>query len=304
MGCKYRILVQRLTRFTIALGFVAATATAASAQAWVPPAGVGDVNVFYQYVAHTGHLLTDGSVLDGYDSASQGALAQVNFAITDRLSITAGIPYIGAKYDGPLPSFFGLEIDECFCWNHSWQDFGATVRYNIANGAFALTPSFSFGLPSHNYDSFGEAVVGTNLREARIGIDVGQALYAISDRLDVSGRYSYAFVEKVLDRGIDRSNASVSAGFLFTRRLYGTVDLYWQHTHGGLTTDEFFSASAEVFNEFDRLLKDNNHQLGGSISYSFPRFTVSGNFIHIVNGTDTHTGRAFTVGISFPFQLY
>ena len=32
---------------------------------------------------------------------------------------------------------FGLELDDCHCWNSGWQDFSATARYNLVDGAFA-----------------------------------------------------------------------------------------------------------------------------------------------------------------------
>ena len=82
----------------------------ASAQAWVAPAGVGAVNIFFQNVDHTGHLLTDGSNFPGFDSQSRGLLIEFDYAFTDQLSITAGVPYVGAKYIGPEPGFFGVEI--------------------------------------------------------------------------------------------------------------------------------------------------------------------------------------------------
>ncbi len=104
-------------RTALAFGTLFATTNLASAQAWVAPGHVGSVNIVFQDVQHTGHLLHDGSELGGYDSESQGLLLEVDYAITDRFSITAGIPYIGARYIGPEPSFFGLEIDDCHCWN-------------------------------------------------------------------------------------------------------------------------------------------------------------------------------------------
>ena len=61
-----------LAAFTLAWFF--AEGVPASAQAWVPPGGVGGVSILYQNVQHTGHLLTDGSLLEGFDSASQGLL--------------------------------------------------------------------------------------------------------------------------------------------------------------------------------------------------------------------------------------
>ena len=40
--------------------------------------------------------------------------------------------------------------------------------YNLLNDAFALTPSVSIGTPTHDYNYFGEAVVGRNLNEVRL----------------------------------------------------------------------------------------------------------------------------------------
>ena len=73
----------------------------ALAQAWVPPAKVGAVNVIFQHTDHTAHLLDDGSRFDGYDSESRGVLFEIDYAITDRFSITVGLPYLGARYIGP-----------------------------------------------------------------------------------------------------------------------------------------------------------------------------------------------------------
>ena len=127
-----------LVRSTLVLGALFGTSGLATAQAWVQPARVGAVNIVFQDVQHTGHLLHDGSELGGYDSESQGLLIEFDYAITDRFSITFGIPYIGSRYIGPEPSFFGLEIDDCHCWNRGWQDFGFTARYNVKNGSLIL----------------------------------------------------------------------------------------------------------------------------------------------------------------------
>jgi hypothetical protein len=77
--------------------------------------------------------------------------------------------------------------------------FRLDLRHNLFNGAFALTPSVSLGMPTHNSDYFGEAVLGRNFNELRLAVDAGHRLDAIWDRLAVSARYSHAMVEKVLD---------------------------------------------------------------------------------------------------------
>ncbi len=226
-------------------------------------------------------------------------LLDVDYAITDRFSLAVGLPYIAAKYTGPLPSFAG-EVDECRCWHHGWQDFGATARYNLVNGAFALTPSVSFGVPSHDYAYFGEAVVGRNLKELRLVLDAGHRLDAISPRLSVQGRYSYAFVEKVLDLPNNRSNASLEAGVLLTRLLASRVVFSWQHSHGGLTSVEV--DTPEEFEQYDRVLRDHNFHIGGGVAYSFPRIDLFMSYVQYVSGEDTHAGHVITAGFSWPFE--
>lgn len=275
-------------------------ASPAFAQAWVPPAGIGVVSVMYEAINNTNHRLTDGSLLDGYDSLSRGVLINLDYAITDRFSFSIGVPYIGSKYTGPEPSLFGLAVDECFCWQHGWQDFGATARYNVVNGAFAFTPSISFGVPTHNYDYFGEAVLGRNLKELRIGVDAGQRLDRISDRLSVSGRYTYAVVEKVVELPNNRSNFAIEAAFLATRKLATRLALSWQRSHGGLRSSDPFTDGQ--LTQYDRLIKDNNFHITGGLSYSLPKVDLFASYVHYAAGTDTHVGHAITAGLSYPFE--
>jgi hypothetical protein len=279
---------------------LAAGKVSAHAQAWVAPGRIGLVSFVYQDITNTNHRLSDGSLFDGYDSVSRGVLVNLDYAFTDRLSMSFGVPYLGSKYTGPEPSFFGLAVDDCFCWNHGWQDFGFTARYNLFNGPFALTPSVSLGVPTHNYDYYGEAVLGRNLNEIRLQLDAGRRLDAISDRLSISGRYSYAIVEEVLDLPNNRSNIALEADVLVTRKLVARGGVSWQRSHGGLRSDEILTE--EQYSQYDRLLKDNNFHINGGVSYSLPRVDVFASYVHYAAGTDTHVGHAITAGLSIPFE--
>lgn len=300
MRLLHRVRALCPARALFVVGALVLAQASAHAQAWVPPAGIGVVSVVYQTISNTNHRLTDGSLFDGYDSVSRGVLFSLDYAFTDRFSLTVGVPYLGSKYTGPEPSFFGLPIDDCFCWNHGWQDFGVTARYNVANGAFALTPSISLGVPTHDYDYFGEAVLGRNLNEVRLAVDVGRRLDAISDRLSVSARYSYAIVETVLDLPNNRSNIAIDADILATRKLSTRVGAAWQRSHGGLRSTEM--VTEEQYSQYDRILKDNNVHITGGVSYSLPRVDVFASFVHYAAGTDTHVGHAITAGLSIPFE--
>jgi hypothetical protein len=273
----------------------------ASAQAWVAPARLGAVTFAFQHIANTGHRIHDGSLYPpGYDSVSRTFLINFDYSVTDRLSFAVDMPYVGTKYTGPEPSLFGLALDDCFCWNHGWQDLGATARYNIVNGSLALTPSIAFGMPTHDYEAFGEAVLGRNLNEVRIGIDVGQRLDAISSRLSVYGRYTYAFVEKVLDVPNNRSNMALGSDVLISRRLVGRAGFSWQRSHGGLRSTEFIEDVQ--YQQYDRILRDNSFHISGGATVSLPRMDVFATYIQYVSGTDTHTGHAVNIGVSLPFE--
>jgi hypothetical protein len=284
----------------------------ADAQAWMAPEGTGSVTFTYQIIDNTGHRLTDGSLLPDGKSTDVSLFIETDYSVTERLSISVGLPYVFAKYRGPGHTPAWLPVDQCKCWHSGFQDFGATVRYSWTRGGFALTPSVAAGVPSHAYDYHGEAVVGRRLKELRLAIDAGQRLDALSPRLFVEERYSYAFVERVLDIRNNRSNLAIEPGVLVTRKVSLRGILAWQHTHGGLRFGSFPPSDFEVpgdvntperFDQHDRLLRDNNWRVGGAATYSLRHIDIFGSYIEYVSGTDTHAGRGFSVGLSWPFEV-
>jgi hypothetical protein len=315
MNPDHRIGRAALTRAPLTLALCIASSTAAFAQAWVPPAGVGSVTVAVQNLDHTGHRVTDGTFHEVGTSVHNFIDISFDYAITDRWSITAAIPLVFAKYtdDDPLPDFVPfLPVDECRCWQSGWTDFGFTARYNLVNGAFGLTPSISVGVPSHQYNFQGEAALGERLKEVRLAVDAGRRLDVISPRLSIEGRYSYAFVEEVIDVPVDRSNAALESGFLVTRQLAARVLLAWQRVHGGLrigspSGDPFVPPgevdTPERLYEHDRLLRDNNFRLGAAVVYSMEKMDVFASYIELLRGNDSHGGRSITIGVSWPFEL-
>ncbi|HEX2461637.1 MAG TPA: hypothetical protein VHJ58_15950 [Vicinamibacterales bacterium] len=288
------------------------TATSALAQTGIPPKGVGSVTIAFQVIDNSGHRTTDGFLVPDFKSTDAGLYVEGEYSFTDRLSLSAGIPYIFAKYRGPSPNPAHPPLDSCRCWHSGWQDVGASVRYNVIGGQFFLTPSVSLNAPSRAYDYRGESAVGRRLNELRFAVDAGRRLDEISPRLSLQARYAYAVVQKVLDIPNNRSNLSVETAFAFTRSLSARGFVSWQHTHGGLRlgslppSDLEFPGDAntpELFEQHDRLLRDNNWRIGGGMAYSFPNVDVFATWVEYVAGTDTHAGRAFTLGLSWPFEL-
>lgn len=257
-----------------------------------------------QRIDNTGHLLDDGSLLPDGKSTNASIYVEAEYAITDRFSFSIGLPYVFAKYKGPGETPFNfLPVDKCFCWHSGWQDVGFTARYNVINGAFALTPSFSAGVPSHDYVYRGEAVVGRRLAEVQLGIDAGRRLDMISRKLSLQAHYSYSIVERVLEVPNNRSNVRIETNFLMTRMLSTRVFASSQRTHGGLRMPFDVIVSEDRIIQHDRLLRDNYWHLGGGASYSFAPFDVFGTYVQFVRGTNSHAGRTFTFGLSVPFEV-
>lgn len=293
-------------------------ANSANAQAWVLPGGEGDINFTYQRIDNTGHRRTNGFLVPHGVSLDMSLYLEAEYAFTSRFSMTAGLPYVFAKYTDPNPPLNPIPFlpqDQCHCWQSGWQDFGITARYNLVgreSGTFALTPSVSLGVPSHDYNFRGEAALGRNLREERIGIDAGRRLDVISSSLSVEGGYSYAFVEKVMGISTNRSNARVEADYSIKRKLLVRGQAFWQRTHGGLRFGSPTSAdlpfpgevnTPELLYQHDRLLRDNYWHAGGGLAYSFPHVDVFATYIAFIAGTDTHAGRALTISFVVPFRV-
>jgi hypothetical protein len=299
-------------RVALGAGLLLLVTRSAAAQAWVPPAGVGSVSLTYQFIDNAGHLLTDGSLLPDGKSTNMSAAVEVDYAVTDRFSVSAGLPFVAAKYVGPGETpFVFLPIDSCHCWHAGLQDFSFSGRYNIVNGSFALTPSVSVSMPSHDYDFRGEATLGTNLKEVRLGIDAGQRLNGISPRLSVEAHYAYTIAEQVLDIAHNRSNATFEGGYAMTRKLWARGWVSVQRTHGGLRLGAPGSTlpppgdvnTPDRQLHHDRLLRDDNIHAGAGLSYSLRQIDVFASFIEYASGTDAHAGHVVTIGVSWPFEI-
>src|SRR5215471_5501990 len=285
------------------------------AQAWVLPAGEGAVSFTYQALDNTGHRVTNGLTLPIAASFDMSLYLEAEYAFTNRLSLNVGLPYVFAKYtdsNPPPPPVPYLPVDQCHCWHSGLQDIGVTARYNLANGTFGITPFVSFGVPSQNYNFRGESALGDRLRQVRIGVDAGRQIRASGRHLAVQGRYSYAFVEKVLGISMNHSNARGQLSYGVRRRLSVFGQFYWQRTHGGLRLGSPPPADLEFPGEVntpdqwyqhDRLLRDNYWRAGGGLNYSLRQLDLFATYTAFVSGTDTHAGKAVTIGFAVPFRL-
>jgi len=292
---------------------LAALPSPLAAQAFTAPKGVGALSLSWQYVDNTGHRLSDGYYAPRGQSVTTSLALDVEYAVTDRLSATAAIPYVFAKYTGALPPPSGLPVDACQCWHSGLQDFTAGLRYRFGNDTWAVTPVARFGQPSHGYPYTGEAVVGKHLTEGQIGVLAGLRLADFLPQATVQAGYTYAIVEKALDDvSVNRSNGFVDVGYALNRRFYFRAAGLWQQTHGGLrigspTGNPFFPPgemnTPARYAERDRVGRVNYWQIAGGLAFDAGPVDLFASVTKYVWGRDAHNGQAYTFGASWYFGL-
>src|SRR5262245_35718058 len=130
------------------IGFLLAAAPLSFAQAWLPPKGEAWVTLDYSNLYVNSHFWSDGSTIDLGHISSNTYLAVLGYSITDRLGVTAFLPYADAKYTGTGPHMFPVDDGER---HGSFTDFHLEARYNVFSGSAALTPFVAVILPSHHY---------------------------------------------------------------------------------------------------------------------------------------------------------
>lgn len=291
------------------------TAVSASAQAFTPPERVGSATLSWQFVDNTGHRFSDGFLLARGQSRTTSLLLEVDYGVTDRLAVTAGLPYVSAQYTGALPPPSLLPVDSCQCWHSGLQDVAVAARYRFGNRTWAVTPVVRYNRPTHDYRYEGEAVVGRNLNEMQVGTSAAVKLGGFLRAASLQTGYVYAYVERPIESiSINRSNGFFDVGYAATGKLYLRGNANWQHTHGGLligspTGRPFFPPGelgpigSERFRQRDRLLRANYWQAGGGVSYSLGAVDVFASFSKYIWGRNAHNGQAYTAGASWYFDF-
>ena len=88
----------------------------------------------HQRIFNTGHRRIGGFLAKVGQSTNMAVYVEGEYAFTDRLSVSAGLPYVFAKYTArnlPPPPIPVLSWDACHCWQSGFQDFafGALQRF-------------------------------------------------------------------------------------------------------------------------------------------------------------------------------
>ncbi len=269
------------------------------AQAWLPVKGSYGVSVLYTDIFDTKHYLPDGDELDAGHMRVHSTGLSLSYAPTDRLFLTAGVPYVRSEYHGAFPHPTAVDNG---AYHGTFTDLRVELHYQALLEPVAFAPYVALVEPTHSYPSLGHAAPGRNLEEKWVGFFLGKSLDLWIPRTYVQARYSFAFVEPVAGVGHDRSNLDVEVGYFPTPAWSVRGLAYWQRTHGGI--DVPIPQSNPLYPHHDQLASERFLNLGAGSSYDLSkRLSLFGLYTTSVYGRNGHKlGRSFTLGLGYSFE--
>jgi hypothetical protein len=289
---------------TTALLCALASAAEVRAQAWVSPKGEGSVTIAVQNINVDKHLAGTTEISAG-TIATTSLLTDATYGLTDRLSIDFAAPFVASKYTGTRPHP-GSNADDGN-YHGTFADLRFAVRYNVTRKGVVFTPYVGTTTPSHDYVYYAHAAAGMRLTEFQIGAYVAKLFDRGVPNLFISGRYSYGFVEKVLDISHNRSSADLEVGYFFTPRFRAFGMTSGQYTHGGIDfpVGGLSRLPPQYQPVHDLIQKVHYVKAGAGAAYSInDSIDVFGSFGRQVTGRNGHLmNRGFTVGASWGFSL-
>jgi hypothetical protein len=312
--------VRRLCALSLSLQlFLLSVPRVLQAQAWLPPKG--DCSIFFgvQTVSFDGHFDNVGHKLQHTGSSrATSLLLGLSYSFTDRFTADLLLPYVITKYTGKRADltfnsllFVPAVLDDGS--SHStFQDFHIDLHYTLLRDSkrrglrdLAVTPFFSFIIPSHAYDYRGESAFGRDLREYALGVSAGRLLSPVLRKAYAQGQYSYAFVQQPnnVQFNLNHSNIDLELGYFLPHSLAVRGFGNWLHTYDGVQTVEQLFENPELFPEHDRVLRASYWHIGAGTTYSVNESVdLSFAYITYAAGTNTHFGRAITVGTTWNFS--
>ena len=273
-------------------------------------AGHGNVSVLYQYISVDGFEASQGEIDIGTVD-THTLYFEVDYHLTDRLTLVAGIPYIRERYKGPFPHD-PLALDpprpevenvDQGDWNSDFQDFHFGVRYLLKDSDTLLVEPFAiYGIPSNDYPFFGHAAIGQNLQRLEIGSSftyvppISDAWYGLD--------LGYAFVEETLGVNIDHWNIRAEAGYFFSQRLAGRAFILHKQGSGLIFPEDFPPPRTdEMWYQHDRLIKHNFTNVGVGLDWSLSGgYRLTSSVLTMVRAEQVHKVRyAITLGLTRSF---
>lgn len=277
-------------------GWAALVPVVTFGQAWLPPGGATSFSVQYGDALAKKHYTPDGGEVDVGHTRTHAVGFAAFYSPTDRIMLSASIPYVTTRYYGPSPH--PTDVDDSH--EHStFTDLTLAVHYQWLTDPVLMAPYVAVLTPVHDYETLGHAAPGRGLTEVWTGFFVGRSFDAWIPRTYVQARVNYAFVEKVAGLSHDRGNLDLEVGYFLTPAFNVRALAAWQDTYGGIQIPVPRSSSYYPFH--DQLGSETYVRVGGGFSWAMSRqLGLYAVYMESVSGTNGHKlDHGLTVGFDF-----
>lgn len=274
------------------------------AQPSVPAHGEGSVSLVYQNYYTLGHFDLRGNQNTNGATHTKSLAAELDVGLTDKVALTVGLPFIASKYTGP-PSYFvaGIEtfpgpLDDGI-YHGAFQDWRVEVRRLFVAGPVSVAPFAGMSIPSHEYETQGEAVPGRHRPEFVVGASAGGTLDPLLPAAYVQVRTAFGAMPEVDDFPAVRNIIDLDGGYAITSWLTVRGLLGWHFRIKGPLAPEL----VPVWADHDRFIVGDYFNAGGGTTISVTRsIDIYGVWLSTVSGRNgAHAARSLTVGATWSF---
>jgi hypothetical protein len=264
-------------------------------------AGHGEISLTVQY-GHFNKGTSGYKVVNVGQIDARALFLQVDYNITDRLSVSAAIPYFSNRYIGGSPHDIHEvdpdhgEIDDGH-FHGDWQDFLFGANYLLVDEEFKLEPFTLITIPSHHYPTFSHAAVGRRLTKVLLGTKV--SYFPAFDDWYVTASIGRVFSEKPLGHSVDHWKFTLEPGYYLAPdfAVHGYAEI--KQGNGLSIPRDFPSQHDEKFFQHDRLLRENYIDVGGGFDWLLPGGRrISGLVVQMIRAEDAHILR---LGVQLTF---
>ena len=277
---------------------------AVQAQEWVPANGEGAVSLTYENYCNVGHYDVFGRPNTNGGTHSSILLAEFDYALTDKIGVNVTLPFIASKYTGSETYLVGGNLTargplDDGTYHGSFQDVRIELRHSFALGPVDAAPFLAVVIPTHGYETVGEAVPGRHRHDFQAGVAAGGAVLPFAPATSFHVRYGFAAAELVNGFTHARSNIEVSGEYAVMRRLVLNGSAGWQITHSAPGIRQL----AGDWVHHDRLIGASYTNLGGGLSLALTRSTsLHAAWVQTVKGHDgAHRSGMFASGLTWTF---
>jgi hypothetical protein len=221
----------------------------------VPEKGHGAVSITVQHSV-VNRVALPGAPGDGYleigEKTLRSTTLELDYGLTDRLAVTASIPFMSNRYVGSSPHDprrlqdpHGEGFLDDGDFHSGWSDWGLGLRWLWRTDPVAITPFVAYHRPSHDYPIFTGTAFGTRQWRVDVGVNAGVRVPGPIRNLYLQGGYAYSYTEPTKPSGststyrVNHSVLSLELGYLVTPRLSASLGWRYRKTHDALGLENF-----------------------------------------------------------------